>query len=79
MVNYKKKDGFGYGNLEATNTYDNAIVNDDETYVGVPIDKPIDEHETYIGKETKQQTDMNSFYVEENKMFLAKMFSSLRH
>tara|TARA_R110002020_G_scaffold378212_1_gene589275 strand:- start:806 stop:1837 length:1032 start_codon:yes stop_codon:yes gene_type:complete len=59
MANNKKKDGFGYGNLEATNTYDNAIVNDDETYVGLPVDKPIDEHETYIGKETKQQTDMN--------------------
>lgn len=56
---FKKKDGQGYGNLDTQDVSANSVVHDDETYVGAPIDKPIDEHETYIGKETKSRTDMN--------------------
>ena len=60
------KDGIGAGNLFTANTLDNTTVKEDETWVGAPIDTPVDEiteqgkeQETYIGKETKTRTDMN--------------------
>ena len=56
------KDGIGAGNLFTANTLDNTTVKEDETWVGAPIDTPVDEiteqgkeQETYIGKETKTQ------------------------
>ena len=46
-------------NATSSQSYENSQVKDDETYVGKPIDKPINEEQTYIGKDPKQKTDMN--------------------